>query len=350
VSATAEPDGPLVQSIAIAFRLGVAATLLLAGAWLASNISQVPPDTTAVVSRFGRIVQVKSAGLLLAWPRPVEEVRLLPGPERQIPLTIERQPPAPGIDGGAPPMAPTPRISPNPQFGAAGSYLTGDGGVVLLDVALTYRITDPAAFMLAQTHVPQALNRLFRAAAVTAAAGHRLDDFLVVDTGAAGRQAASRASASAALRDEIVAAMNTSAAPLGLGVEVTRLDLTAALPTVARGAFERVLTAGQQADQAVAMARTDATRRLQEADRSRDDLLNVARARAAERVTAAHTETDEVLALEARLGEESWPGSRANLLDQIYRERLAALMPTIGHITAVDPRGDARLILPGAEK
>jgi regulator of protease activity HflC (stomatin/prohibitin superfamily) len=350
-----EPNGPLVQSISIAFRVGVVATLLLALGWLASNVRQVPPDTTAVVSRFGRIVQVRSAGLLLAWPRPIESVRLLPGPDRQLPLIVERQPPALGIDGGARPMTPSPRISPSPQFGTAGSYLTGDGGVVLLDVALTWRITDPAAFMLAETHVSPALNRLLRAAAVSASAHHPLDDFLVVDTeGQGGRPAATRATASAALREEIVATMNARLAALGLGVAVTRLDLTAALPPVARGAFERVLTAGQQADQNVAVARTEATRRLQEADRDSDNLLNEARARAAERVTTAQTESDPVLALEARAaGGATSPdaaGSRANLLDQVYRDRMATIMPTIGHVTAVDPRGSVRLIVPGGDR
>jgi regulator of protease activity HflC (stomatin/prohibitin superfamily) len=343
MSAATEPDGPLVQSISLAFRAAIVATILLALAWLASDIRQVPPDTTAVVTLFGRVVGIRSAGLLLALPRPIEAVRLLPGPERQIPLSIERQPPAAGLAGGAGPSRPAPRISPAPPSGAAGSYLTGDGGVVLIDVALTFRIADPAAYMLAEAHVPPALNRLFRAATVGVAARHPLDDFLVVDQG---RAAATRATASTALRQEIVAAMNARLAGLGMGVEVTRLDLTASLPSVARGAFEMVLTAGQGADQAIAMARTDATRRLAEADRARDDLLNVARARAAERVTTAHTQTDEILALQAR----ATPDARANLLDQVYRDRMAKLVPTIGQLTAVDPRGDVRLILPGGEK
>jgi hypothetical protein len=181
------------------------------------------------------------------------------------------------------------------------------------------------------------------------AAAHRpLDDFLVVTQG---RAASIRADASAALRTEIVTAMNARLASLAdqggaLGVEVTRLDLTAALPNAARAAFELVLTAGQQADQTIAMAHTDATRRLQEADRARDDLLNVARARAAERITAAHADTDGILALEGR----SASASRADLLDQVYRARIAALLPTIGRLTAVDPRGDVRLILPGGAR
>jgi regulator of protease activity HflC (stomatin/prohibitin superfamily) len=344
LSAATEPNGPLVQSISIAFKVAVFATVLLALAWLASDIREIPADNTAVVTRFGRIVDIKSAGLLLALPRPIEAVRLLPGPDRQISLSIEPQPPAAGLEGGQDQRRPPPRISPNPQYGAAGSYLTGDGGVVLLNVSVTYQITDPSAFMLAEAHIAPALNRIFRATAVTVAARHPLDDFLVVDQA---RAAATRATASTALRDEMLIDMNARLAGFGgMGVAVTRIDLTASLPTIARGAFELVLTAGQQAEQQIAMARTDVTRRQQESDQERDNLLNSARARAAERVTKAHTETDEILALQKRFV----PGTRENLLDEIYRDRMAKLVPTIGKLTAVDPRGDVRLILPGETK
>ncbi len=344
MSTTTKPDGPLVQSISIGFKVAVFATVLLALAWLASDIREIPADNTAVVTRFGRIVEVKSAGLLLALPRPIEAVRLLPGPDRQIPLGIEAQTPAPGLEGDGDARRPPPRISPGPQSGAAGSYLTGDGGVVLLNASVFYRITDPAAFMLAETHIGPALNRVFRATAITVAAHHPLDDFLVVDQA---RAASTRAMASTVLRDEMLTDMNARLAAVGgMGVAVTRIDLTAALPTLARGAFELVLTAGQRAEQEIALARTDATRRQQETDQERDNLLNGARARAAERLTTAHKDTDEIVALQKRIVS----GTRANLLDAVYRARIAGLVPTIGKLTVVDPRGDMRLILPGESK
>ena len=45
-----------------------------------------------------------------------------------------------------------------------------------------------------------------------------------------------------------------------LGVEVSRIDIVALLPPVAKAAFDDVLTASQIADQTVAAARTDAAR------------------------------------------------------------------------------------------
>ena len=63
--------------------------------------------------------------------------------------------------------------------------------------------------------------------------------------------------------------------------------------------------------------------------RSADRLLNVARAAAAERVASARAHTATITALAA----EITPANRANLLDQVYRTRLAAVMARIGHVT-----------------
>ena len=45
---------------------------------------EIASDSQAVVLRFGRIVRSQEAGLLIAWPRPIEQVQMLPGPERQL--------------------------------------------------------------------------------------------------------------------------------------------------------------------------------------------------------------------------------------------------------------------------
>jgi membrane protease subunit HflK len=173
------PGGPLVQSAIVAFRLYVVATVILAMVWLGSNLWQVPADATAVVTRFGRVIDIRSAGLVVALPHPIDQVKLIPGPDRQLSLSIEPLPRASGLDAGI--EQPFARTLAAKLTGAAGSYLTGDGGVVLLDVDLTYRVVDPVAYMLAETHVVPALNRVFRAAAVAVAASMRLDDFLVFD-------------------------------------------------------------------------------------------------------------------------------------------------------------------------
>jgi hypothetical protein len=78
------PPGPIAQSVAIGFRTIYIAALLLALLWLTSNVREIASDSQAVVLRFGRIVRSQETGLLLAWPRPIEQVRMLPGPQRQL--------------------------------------------------------------------------------------------------------------------------------------------------------------------------------------------------------------------------------------------------------------------------
>jgi regulator of protease activity HflC (stomatin/prohibitin superfamily) len=332
----AEPNGPLVQSLRIALRVLYGVTVLLALGWLASGIVRVPADGTAVTLRFGRIVRVQGAGLALAWPPPVEQTVLLPGPARQLTLAITGAPHPAGLD----PVARL--VSRGPLLGGAGSLLTGDGGVVLLDASLAYRITDPAAYYLTESHVVPALQRCFAASAVAVAAGHDLDDFLVARPGrlAAGAVAALRA----AVHAELLAGVNRRLAGLGLGIEVTRLDVTAALPPVAKQAFDSVLTAGQMADQGIAAARTDAERTAQQAARDRDRILDQAQAAAAERVSDARTKVAAVVALEA----QETPATRDALLQRAFRDAAAVLLARAGTVTTVDPRGGARLILPGA--
>src|SRR4051794_18673875 len=121
---TGLPHGPVVQSLRIGFRALYLATLLLALGWTVSNCRQVPPDSQIVVRRFGQAVRVQPAGLLLAWPRPIEEVALLPAPARQIEL----------------------KVAPQEGEGAVGTYLTGDGGAVLLGATLTWHVVDPIAY------------------------------------------------------------------------------------------------------------------------------------------------------------------------------------------------------------
>ena len=334
-----EVDGPIVQSIAIGFRALYVASLILALAWLATNVRQVPPDSQAVVQRFGRVVDVWPAGLVLAWPRPIEFVSILPSADRQIALPVPRMALPAGLDDAYT------RAMGAEASAKAGAFLTGDGGVVLLDATLYYQVADAGAFFLAQDHVQPALRRLFLASAIAVAAGHPLDAFLVSQSGAGvpGLEAARLA-----LRAALPAEMNRRLAELaragaGLGVTVARVDLQASLPPQAKLAYDSVLEAGQQADQAIAAARTDATRAAQDGAQEHDRLVAAAHAAEAEQVSGARAQTATISAIESRMTTSARPG----LLDQLYRERMAAIMPRIGRVTAIDPRGGARVILPG---
>ncbi len=345
------PPGPIAQSVAIGFRTVYAATLLLALAWLTTNVREIAPDTQAVVLRFGRIVRTQPAGLLLAWPRPIEQVRLLPGPDRQLSQDVGVMPfesakaQAVASDAGGDSL---------PKNVAA--YLTGDGNVLLLNATLVYRINDPQAFALSETHVAAALDRLFRATTVHITAQRNLNDFLVVQTNA-GQGGDDEASAQAitALRGEVrtslLESMNArlqqlSAAGSSLGIEIERIDMTAWLPPEAKIAFDAVLTATQAADRGVAMARTDAERRRQDAERQSGQLVTAAQAAAKELVASANVDTANILALE----HEATPQTRGSLLLRAYRTGIADIMGRAGTVTVIDPQSGVRFIMPGKRK
>lgn len=341
------PPGPIAQSVAIGFRAVYVVTILLAVVWLGSNIREIAPDSQAVVLRFGNIVRVQNSGLLLAWPRPIEDVVLLPGPDRQLSQSVGSLPAVGGITQPPPQVVGSGVAVPV----TASPYLTGDGNVVLLDAKLIYRIVDPRAYFLSQVHVEPALDRLFRATAVRVTAGFGLNDFLVTQTNApspAGN--ASAVALRAEVRDDFLKVMNAKLAQLndkgvGIGVEVNRIDLTPTLPPEAKIAFDQVLTATQQADQQVAAARTAGELRRQVAQREADGLVSAAQATANESISSATVDTATIKALDSQITNQT----RESVMFQAYVDRVTQIMNRVGSVTAVDPQGGTRFVLPGKQ-
>jgi regulator of protease activity HflC (stomatin/prohibitin superfamily) len=222
---------------------------------------------------------------------------------------------------------------------------------VLLDATLTYRITDPAAYVVARDHVGPALDRLFRTSAIDVAGRQSLDDFLVAQPDrSAGQAVQTVAAIRQKVRDDLLALLNARLAALGntgapLGIMVDRIDLTAWLPPQAKLAFDALLVAEQVANQGLALAHTQALRTRQEADRESRRVLDSAQAAAAERISAATAEVSPVLALET----EAARPARAGLLMDAYRSRVAAILNSAGEVVVVDGAGGNRLLLPAGK-
>ena len=335
-------SGPIGQSIDIGFWVLRLGTIVLAAIWFAGNVHPVPPGMQSVVLRFGRVVRVQPAGLVMALPRPLENVVLLPSGERQMEQKITA---ATARQAGV-----VDDMSGGDAIPAdAGVYITGDGGVVLLDATLTWRIADAAAYYVMQAHVAPALRRLFMQASVSIAARHDLDDFLAARPERANDPAAQ--AARQAIRGEFVRQINGGLQALAargdsLGVEAMRADVSAALPPGARAAFDAVLEASQHAEQELAAARTQAANLHLNANRERDRVLTGAHAAAAERVEAARTATAAITALEAGMSQAGRPA----ILDQLYRDRIAAVLQQAGGVSMVDAKSVSHLILSGAQK
>jgi regulator of protease activity HflC (stomatin/prohibitin superfamily) len=335
----APPPGAVVQSVAIGFRVIYIVTIILALIWLFSNFRIISSDNQAVVLRFGQVVRTQRAGLLPAWPRPIEQVRMLPAGARLLSHQVTAQQAVAGIvaasnDATAQGLAPT-----------ATPYLTSDGRVVMLDATLSYRITDPVAYVLSEDHVTPAMDRLFRATATQVAAGEGLNNFVVVESATGETEETSIDAARARVRDRLKDGVNArlkdlAAKGMSLGVEVERIDAPPSLPPQAKLAFDSVLTAGQKADQAIAAASTAAELRKQGADQEADRLTSAAQAVAAERTVAATVDTTSIVAIERAAA-----GARNGLAQQAYRERIGTALGKAGNVVVIDPNSGKRLMM-----
>jgi regulator of protease activity HflC (stomatin/prohibitin superfamily) len=321
---------------------------VLAVGWAISNCRQVPPDSRAIVLRFGTVVRQARAGLLLAAPQPFERVIVLPSADRQIQFRIDAFQGAGGpVYLSESPQAAPVSISANPRENA-GILLTGDMSLVHLYAALFYQISDANAYVLSSEHVPAALARLFTASAVSLAARRDLDTILVArpernsasDSFRLGRES---------LRSDLMNELNRRLAQLAsqgasLGVTVSRVDLLPSIPAEAKAAFDSVLYAMQNAETAIAQARTQAERLTQAANQGRDRILTDAQALAQERITQARTRTDAISALSGNA-----QGLSGQMLSrQLYQEQIGKILGQAGRVYSADGQGGARVIIPAA--
>jgi regulator of protease activity HflC (stomatin/prohibitin superfamily) len=373
-----ETDGIWAQSARITFRFLFAAVGVIALFWICSNIRQVPPDSWAVVTRFGAVVRQQGAGLLVAWPRPIEQVVMLPSADRQIEMRIARfdatsdgsasnQPsPRPMAAGNVSPRPVSPQnvsqlnasdtqgdqipgfdMSDNPRLNA-GFLLTGDASVVHLQATLFYQIGDPAAYVIAADHVGPALERLFVASAVSLCAGRDLDTILVARPELTQNAGAAFSSGRELFRTDLLNAVNKRLEALasqgaGLGITVSRVDVVPAIPSSAKQEFDRVLVVTQAAEKNVAEARTEAELTMQVANQHTDKILADATAAETEQVNAAAARTATI----AALARQAPTAGRAAFVNQIYFNRVGVLLSKMGSVEAVDPVGQSHVILSG---
>ena len=170
-------SSPWIQAGRLAFLALYAVTVLAALAWSFSNVRQIDPQNRAVVLHFGALDRIQNAGLLLAWPRPFEQVILLPAADRVIERRVTnllRSDAALQADRSATFASPI-----SDALAGSGYLLTGDAGVVQLDVRVFYKVTEPYAFVLQGEHVLPALDRLVTRSAVALTAARDLDTILV---------------------------------------------------------------------------------------------------------------------------------------------------------------------------
>ena len=161
-------SSPWQQAGRLAFLGLYAVTVFAAVAWGFSNVRQIDPQNRAVVLRMGALDRIQNAGLLWAWPKPFEQVVIVPAADRVSERRIEnllRSDVALQADRKASFATPV-----SDALAGSGYLLTGDAGVVQLDVRVFYNVTEPYAFVLQGEHVLPALDRLVTRSAVALSA------------------------------------------------------------------------------------------------------------------------------------------------------------------------------------
>jgi regulator of protease activity HflC (stomatin/prohibitin superfamily) len=335
--------GPWGQSVALAFRFLFGAVCLIAAGWFFSNFRQVPADSQAVVMRFGSLARSHGPGLLIAWPRPIERVTLLPASARQIPLKIENFELGQASEGFVAEQGYD--LSRDPRLNG-GFLLAGDSNVVHLSAQLYYQISDPVAYMVEEDHARPALQRLFIAGAVSVVARRDLDSILVARPEVAART--EEAAARERFRTDLMAEVNKRLAALaqagsGLGITVSRVDLVPSIPAGAKAGFDNVLVVTQNAETTVANARTTAQGTTESANSKKDKIATSATATAEEIVTNAKTQTASI----AALGQQQKDMSRSMLMTRYFYTRIEPILKKAGGVDLLDNAGVVRTILPG---
>ena len=331
----------LLQSVRVGFGVLRLGTLLLALVWATGNVRTLTPGTQAVVLRFGRVVRVQPAGLVLALPRPIEDVVNPAGrgaADRAFGVGRHR------AQAGA--VRPHDRGRRHPRRTPA-PFSPPTSGVVLLQAALTWRIRDPAAYLVQAAHVEPALRRLFLERRHHGGGRARAGRLPGRAAGARRRPGGGRGARRGARRLGRGDGRGAGGAVApGRGARRPRSPAPTSrrcLPRWRAPRSTRCWRRAQHAEQGLAAARTDAARAAQGADRARDRLLAEGHAAASERLEGARTRTATLTALEARMD----PATRPALLDQIYRDRIAGVLRQAGRVATVDPGAAGRVIVPG---
>lgn len=317
----------------------VIAAVLSSCLWLISGITTVEPGNRAVVLRWGGQHRVLGSGLLIAWPRPIEAIVLIPGAERTQTTEIGHMP----VRSGDALATATPSAM-TPTAAAQTGRLTGDAGLVHLSGSVVWTVEDPAAYVSATRDdlitLNRGLARAFASSAIAVCAGRNIDGVLVVGSADDDERAAQSRER---LRGDLLLGLNARLDALQLGIRAQRVDVTAELPEAAKPAFAEVLSAVQSAERVVAEAKAAAERQRQEAALFRSQRLSQAEALATELTSRARVATDSIVAL----AQERDPQKQVLLRQRLWRERLESVMRKAGHVVVVSDSQPMKLWLSG---
>jgi HflK protein len=210
--------------------------------WLSTCFTSVPAGSRAVRMFFGRYQPVPLLpGLHLTWPWPIEQLEIVETETiRQISLGFDKD-----LSG--------PVLWNEPHFEGEKNLLVGDGESLLtINVPIFYRIADPVRYLETTTDAEQALLALADRKLIQVA-GSR-DSFQIMTE--------QRAEIAQQLKESLQQEVDR----LGLGLEIVFVGLKDVHPPVdVAPAYQAVVSAQEEKDRTIDLARASRVRVLPEA-------------------------------------------------------------------------------------
>ena len=186
----------LAAAIDRSFKIMSVVLVLLSIMWLASGVRAIKAGEQTVQLRWGEVLKVHNQpGLVLAAPAPMDEVIIVPAPDRQLTLAIRdfsfkgdwqakedevilAEGNDDDIQGASGPVV---EIIAGAKGGLDprkdGAYiLTADHALVHLDATVLYHSSDAVSFALAHENREQYLRRVFCQAALQVCARFTVDE------------------------------------------------------------------------------------------------------------------------------------------------------------------------------
>lgn len=253
---------------------------LIAGAiaviWLASGVYTIQPGEEGVVTRFGKVARISTAGLNYRIPWPIEELRKVNVAEiRRLEVGFRSNPLRPNLV----------RLIP-----AESLMLTGDENIVSAQLTVQYRVRDPEKFLF-QLRDP--VNTL--QAATEVALRSRVGNTTIEEVLTVGRDRVQNET-----QEFLQQLMDTYQS----GIQITEVKLqTVEAPSQVKDAFDEVVR-----------AREDREKLINQARGYREDLIPKARGEVQEIVQAAEAYKEE------RTLKAKGDGARFNAVLEEYRK------------------------------
>lgn len=278
--------------------------------FIASCFYTVNETENAVVTTFGKVSGVSSAGLHFKLPYPIQDAKKVDMTTRKLRI---------GYSGG--------EAEPEVKAEEA-SMITGDYNIVSVDFFIEWKVSDPQKYIYSSVDPDSILSFVAQAAARDIIGSSTVDDILT--TGKMN------------IQTNIKALMSDRLESYDIGVQVTDVKIQDAEPPTAEvsSAFKEVETAKQQMETAINEANAYKNSILPQANADADKILKEAEAYMQERTNEANGQASKFASIYSE-----YALNPAVTKKRMYLEMLETVIPGVKvYINASN--GDTTTLLP----